>query len=97
MSRTLTEHRCREIRTVFCQYGEDIQQDEKGEISHYVAGDVEKGIVIDITGDQFDELAIYVGELDCFYKKFEFVFAYDMCNLVNARLLSLYRRILQHI
>jgi len=55
-------------RTVFCQYGEDIQQNEKGDILHYVAGDVEKGIVIDITGDQYDELAIYVGELDCFYK-----------------------------
>lgn len=86
-----------EIRTVLYQYGEDIQQDEKADISHYAAGDVEKGIVIDITGDQFGESAIYVGEFDSFHKKFEFDFAHDMYVLADARLISLYRKILQHI
>ena len=86
-----------EIKTVLHQYGGDIQQDERVDISHYAAGDVENGTVIDITGDQFGESAIYVGEIDSFHKKFEFDFAHDMNDLRDARLIPLYRRILQRI
>jgi hypothetical protein len=86
-----------EIKDILCQYGEYVQQDEIFDNSHYIESDVEKGILIDITSDQFGKSPVYVGVLDGFHKKFEFDFAHDIYNLEDERLISIYQRIFQYI
>ena len=86
-----------EIKDILLQYGECVQQDGIVDTSHYTEADVQEGILIDITADQFDELPVYVGVSDRFHSKFEFGCAHDMYNLENDRLRNLYQEISRFI
>ena len=76
-----------------------IQQPEaEVEISCYEANDFKNGIIIDVTGDQFDDckIPVYVGYLDDFHQSFDFIEAYDYDGL-NDRLLVLYKIIEEYL
>lgn len=67
------------------------------DITHYVESDLRDGIIIDITGDQFGEIPVYFNYMNDFYGKYEFKGAYDFECLQDARLLRLYRLIVEQI
>lgn len=73
---------------------------EPVDITHYEATDIEWGLIIDITADQFPEMLnmpIYIGFMDDFHKKFEFDQAYDYSGLQDSRLEFLYGQICSYI
>lgn len=53
---------------------ENCDQKEKPE---YQSTDLDGGIIVDITADQFGEIPVFVGYMDDFHRKFEFDFAHD--------------------
>ncbi len=81
-----------EISKIIARYGKK-WTDEKIDITRYEAEDLQEGLIIDITGDQFSDydIPIYVGVRDAFHKSFEFNYAYDFEVLNDARLERLYR------
>ena len=76
-------------------FGEAIPN-EPIDISKYEESDLAKGILIDITADQFGQGSIYVGPLDHFHRKFDFDFAHDYDGLEDGRLFRLYDKILRY-
>jgi len=60
----------------------------------YDERDVENGLIIDITGDQFGEASVYVGYMDRAHKRFDFVAAYEHEGLFDEELIELYTTIL---
>lgn len=64
------------------------------EATYYDATDVENGLIIDITGDQFGEDPVYVGYKDKFHQRFEFISAQEHEGLCNSELLELYKNII---
>ena len=87
-----------ELRGVVARYGVQ-QSEEEVDITRYEAKDLEKGLIIDITGDQFDdyEVPVYVGLVDVFHRSFDFIQAHDYDGLNDGRLYCLYRMIEQFI
>ena len=63
----------------------------------YKSSDLENGIIVDITADQFGEEPVYVGAMDSFHRNFEFMEAHDYIDLGTPRLLDLYNVILKYI
>ena len=76
-------------------FGEAIPN-EPIDISKYEESDLAKGILIDITADQFGQGSIYVGPLDHFHRKFDFDFAHDYDGLEDGRLFRLYDKIINY-
>lgn len=74
------------------QYRNQNSEEETEDI-HYMEQDLRKGLIIDITSDQFDDYnnLVYVGQMDDFRRTFEFVQAVDYDGLNNGRLEHLYR------
>lgn len=68
------------------------------DITRYEGTDLQGGLIIDITGDQFNDCdcSVYVGGLDPFHRTFEFIQAYDYDGL-NGRQFSLYRTIIDEM
>lgn len=65
---------------------------------NYKECDIQNGIIIDITADQFGEQSVYVGYLDEFHKQFRFDSAHDYGSLSELpRLLKLYSLITEYI
>jgi len=60
------------------------------EATCYDEQDVENGLIIDITGDQFGEVPVYVGYMDSFHKRFDFVSAHEHEGLFDRELIELY-------
>ena len=60
------------------------------DVSHYSEEDVEKGLIVDITADQFGETPVYVGYMRDFYKRFEFQQAHDYTDLRDCKLREIY-------
>lgn len=60
------------------------QYNESVDITRYEENDLQEGLIIDITGDQFVDydLPVYVGDMDCFHKSFEFNQAHDYEKMV---------------
>lgn len=85
-----------ELRSVVSRYGVQ-QPEEEVDITRYEEKDLEKGLIIDITGDQFDdyEEPVYVGYVDSFHRSFDFIQAHDYDGLNDGRLYCLYRMIEQ--
>lgn len=85
-----------EVRNVLNSYGNDVCN---GVIdsTHYEENDLIDGLIIDITADQFGESSVFVGKLNEFYKKFEFVNAHDCERLIGGRMASIYRKIMRYI
>ena len=82
------------IRKVFVQYGNPYYKTNT-EFSFYREQDLRNGLIIDITGDQFDDygLPVYVGFKDHFHNTFEFVHAVDFITLSDERLSEIYKAI----
>lgn len=59
----------------------------------YEEQNIEQGLIIDITGDQFKEVPVYVGYMDHFHKRFDFVAAYEHEGLPNKEYEELYEAI----
>ena len=86
-----------EVKKFLQTCGEKID-DEKiyYDIQNYEEANLTNGLIIDITADQFGEAPIYVGQIDCFHKKFDFDFAHDYQGINSEtccsdfRLLNLY-------
>lgn len=60
----------------------------------YDEHDIENGLIVDITGDQFGEVPVYVGYMDGFHKRFDFVSAYEHEGLFDDELIGLYETIM---
>lgn len=73
---------------------------EPVDITHYEAGDLENGLIIDITADQFPEMLeypVYIGFMNSFHRKFEFDQAHDFFGLGDARLERIYNQICSYL
>ena len=66
-------------------------------VANYDETDLEGGLIIDITADQFGGVPIYVDYLCEFYKQFEFRFANGFTALGSSRLRRIYQTILQYV
>lgn len=65
------------------------------EATCYEEQNIENGLIIDITGDQFNEAPVYVGYMDNFHKRFDFVAAYEHEGLPNDEYAELYGTIIR--
>lgn len=79
-----------EIREIVRRYGGSISENPV-EIIRYEESDLDNGLIIDITGDQFGEDSVYVGRLDTFHRRFMFESAHEIEGLTDYRLQNLYR------
>ena len=80
-----------EIRTVLNSYSNEAYATPV-DISHYEEYDVENGLIIDITADQFGEVPVYVDYISGFQRRFEFRAAHDFEGLGDSRLIDLYKK-----
>lgn len=78
-----------DILGLFSTYGggnpESFRED-----TNYEEQNVKNGLIIDITGDQFNEVSVYVGYTDNFHKRFEFLNAYEYEGLISNEYKKLY-------
>lgn len=83
-----------ELRNIVAGYGVEHPELEV-DVTRYEAVDLQNGLIIDITADQFDDFSIpvYVGYMNPFHRTFEFMQAHDYDGLKDVRLISLYRTI----
>ena len=79
-----------EYANLLNRYGEEI--DGPIEDASYRARDLTKGLIIDITADQFGEPSVYVGERNTFYRKYTFRDAHICYGADDGRLLELYQK-----
>ena len=63
------------------------------DITGYEERDLQDGLIIDITADQFGEVPVYVGTMDDFHKQYEFISANEHTHIHDMRLSDLYRAI----
>ena len=63
----------------------------------YREEDINNGLIIDITGDQFDEEPVYFGYIDNFHIKFDFIQAFDLEPLSDSQLLEIYHILLKYL
>lgn len=87
-----------ELRALVAQYSaEDLEEEDYQ--TRYGADDLQAGLIIDITADQFDDydIPVYVGHLDEFHQSFEFNEASDYDGLNNGRLCDLYEKIERYL
>lgn len=73
------------IIDIFASYGGSIV-----ESMCYSECDIENGVIVDITGDQFGEEPVYVGDLDEFHKWFDQIKIYEHEGLFSDELIKLY-------
>ena len=76
------------IKPIFSQYGNEITDPIC--VTRYEEKDVENGLIIDITADQFGGSPVYVGSMNAFYSNFQFRNASLCSKLPNPRLVALY-------
>ena len=62
--------------------------------SNYTEFDIEEGLIIDITSDQFGEPPLYIDYIWDFHRRFTFVAAHDYNGLGSVRLNKIYNVIL---
>ena len=67
------------------------------DVSHYTESDVDGGLIVDITADQFGESPVYVEYVCDFYRRFEFQSANDYTGLGSYRLRHIYQKILRYL
>lgn len=87
-----------ELRDIVAGYGAE-HVDQKMDITRYEYEDLQGGLIIDITGDQFEDydIPVYVGYLDLFHKTFDFNQAHDYDGLNDGRLCDLYQTISEYL
>ena len=64
---------------------------------NYTEKDIEEGLIIDITADQFGQSPVHVGYLKDFHERFDFIQAHDCDNLYSYRLRELFQTIMKYI
>ena len=74
-------------------YGGDSSESIREAIC-YEEQNIENGLIVDITGDQFNEATVYVGYMDNFHKRFDFIAAYEHEGLPNEEYAELYNIII---
>lgn len=62
-------------------------------VTCYDGRSIKKGLIIDITGDQFGEPPVYVGYMDNFHRRFDFLSAYEHERLSDREYIELYELI----
>lgn len=80
--------------------GYGVENPEKTiDTTRYEETDLENGLLIDITSDQFPEYSIpvYVGIQDDFHRQFRFIQAHDYEGLGTPRLDNIYRKIMKYL
>lgn len=82
--------------SIYNRYSNDIN-DGTINIIRYEEDDLKDGLIIDITGDQFGEIPIFVDYMDGFHRKYEFRAAHDLEYLEDDRLYRIYRMIVKRI
>ena len=65
--------------------------------TYYEKADLEMGVIVDITADQFGEPPVYVGLENNFYRQFDFGNAEDYHRLGTERLYELYQTIIMYM
>lgn len=90
-----TFHASPEYRQWMKLYGNEIT----GPIdtTRYTARDFTKGLIIDITADQFGKCPVYVGPRNDFYRRFTFHSAHTCNGVHEYRLNKLYRKIAEFL
>lgn len=88
----------RNIQRILTQYGNQLYEND-GMLTRYEEKNIKNAIIVDITGDQFNdyEVPVYVGLLDAFHRTFDFVQAVDYDGLKDGRLSDLYQMIVAEI
>ena len=83
----------KEVRNTMNRYGAELFRQEK-EATRYLEMDLAKGLIIDITADQFDDcdISVYVGYSNPFHCTFDFKEAQDYDELKSERLESCIKR-----
>lgn len=86
-----------EISTLISNYGPN-QSLKVNQVEYYTSDSTRDGLIIDITGDQFDDCytPVYVGYMDSFHDSFEFRQVSDYNGLPND-LNKIYEDILQYV
>lgn len=82
-----------DIKLILTRYGNEKWNDSPS-TAYYSSSDLENGLIVDLTADQFGEAPVYVGYINDFYRNFEFISAYDYACLGNERMSSLYQKII---
>lgn len=83
-----------EMWSTLKKYG--VENPEKTIVTtHYEDDDLKNGLIIDITADQFPDydIPVYVGTMDSFHRKYDFIQAHDFRGMGTGRLEGLYRKI----
>ena len=70
---------------------------EEESTTYYEKADLEMGVIVDITADQFGEPPVYVGLENNFYRQFDFGNAEDYHRLGTERLYELYQTIIMYM
>jgi len=60
--------------------------------TRYFKEDLEYGLIVDITGDQFGEESTYVGQMDEFHQRFEFINAHEYDGIYDSELYEIVLR-----
>ena len=84
-----------ELKSILSNYGENVC-DEYEKIV-YEEKNIISGLMIDITGDQFGQIPVYIDYMNDFYRQFYFCDAHDYQGLSNSRLQDLYEIINDYI
>lgn len=84
-----------EIHSLLKQYSGN--HNENVFISNYDGNDINEGLIIDITADQFGAEPIYCDYLGDFHRRFKFIDAHDYMGLGTSRLEWLYEIIMGFI
>ena len=86
------------LRPIVECYG--VREPEKEvDVTRYEDVDLEDGLIIDITADQFYDYGyrVYVGNPDEFHQAFDFNEAHDYDGLNDGRLCDLYNTIAEYL
>ena len=73
--------------------------EEEVDVTGYTVEDLQNGLIIDITADQFDDfdIPVYVGYMIPFHSTFEFRQAHNYDGLRDGRLINLFRMIERYL
>ena len=84
------------IRVTLSNYGGKIRESSIVNVN-YTDKDIENGLIIDITADQFAQSSVCVDYLRAFHKRFDFLQAHDYDNLDSFRQRNLFNIVMKYI
>jgi hypothetical protein len=82
-----------EAAEAFASYTDGDERITSIDNTHYTEQDIENGLIVDITADQFGKAPVYVGPMDDFHREFASPRADDFAGLYdNKRLIDIYEK-----